>query len=145
MSRKLTSQDFIDRLERSGDCLEYVGPRHRDGYGKFGAGGRGAHVYSYLTFVSEIPEGKQVLHTCDNPPCVLPAHLWLGTHDDNMKDKTKKGRNISGGKKGKTYPHLQKNKPDCGHEYTYAHGRKFCRVCKNEKQRQYKARKRKEK
>jgi len=50
------------------------------------------HRFAYKTLVGDIPKGLHVLHKCDNPPCINPKHLFLGTDADNSRDKIKKGR-----------------------------------------------------
>ena len=59
-----------------------------------------AHRFSYTTYRGDIPKGMLVLHTCDVPTCVNPDHLFLGTQDDNMRDKVNKGRQAKGEKQG---------------------------------------------
>lgn len=73
-------------------CWVFQGGRDRAGYGKFGSGR--AHRASYKIFKGDVPDNLLVCHTCDNPPCVNPDHLWLGTNSDNQKDSIKKGRRI---------------------------------------------------
>lgn len=65
-------------------CWEWQGRRQPDGYGLFGSAK--AHRASFAAFNGEIPSRYEVRHTCDNPPCVNPRHLIVGTHGDNMRD-----------------------------------------------------------
>ncbi|WP_157773087.1 HNH endonuclease [Rhodococcoides fascians] len=77
------------------DCLEWVEYRDKDGYGRTTVRGQkdGAHRVAYRVHVGPIPDGKRVLHTCDNPPCINPDHLFLGDPVDNTRDMMTKGRN----------------------------------------------------
>lgn len=76
------------------DCIEWRGARHRQGYGSQRVGGRTvlAHRVAFERANGPIPNGLHVLHRCDNPPCVNPEHLFLGSHQDNMDDRQRKGR-----------------------------------------------------
>ncbi len=85
-------------------CVEWAGSRQRRGYGMLWFQGRRwlAHRRAWVQARGPIPEGLNVLHRCDNPPCVNVDHLFLGTHQDNMTDKRVKGR--APGKPGETNP-----------------------------------------
>lgn len=76
------------------DCWEWQRGLDRKGYGQFSIGFKKwiASRFSYLLAHGSIPEGLSVLHTCDNPPCVNPKHLFVGTALDNCLDKVAKGR-----------------------------------------------------
>jgi hypothetical protein len=90
---------LIKSLERfvikKDGCWEWIGcTKKRPKYGSLTFRGKEiiAHRASYMAYKGEIPKGILVLHTCDNPPCTNPEHLWLGTHLDNERDKMAKGR-----------------------------------------------------
>lgn len=75
-------------------CIVWTRARNRKGYGQIRVRSRLriAHRLSWEMAHGEIPAGMMVLHRCDNPPCVNPAHLFLGTNSDNQKDSVAKGR-----------------------------------------------------
>lgn len=75
------------------DCWEWIGSRNGNGYGLIEHKRKtvATHRASYREFVGPIGN-FHVLHECDNPPCINPAHLTLGTHKENMYDSIKKGR-----------------------------------------------------
>ena len=78
-------------------CIEFAGYRDRDGYGRKSRHGkmRYAHRLAYVDkhgLTLDDIDGQVVRHTCDNPPCVNPDHLLLGTQQDNVNDKMTRGR-----------------------------------------------------
>jgi hypothetical protein len=75
-------------------CWVWVGKTLCRGYGQFWINGKQdyAHRISWQLTVGVIEDGLHVLHQCDNPLCVRPDHLSLGTHLDNMRDRDRKGR-----------------------------------------------------
>lgn len=79
------------------DCWEWTGARHgrqEKKYGTLRYQGKmqQAHRVAYWLFRGPIPSGYSVCHHCDNPPCVNPHHLFIGTHLDNVQDCIRKGR-----------------------------------------------------
>ena len=102
---KLTiAERFWQKVDKSGDCwlwTDYVRP---NGYGQFWPErGRPAYAHRFsweLTHGHAIPEDHQINHACDNPRCVRPEHLVLGTHEDNMRDMDRKGRRRSAPRPG---------------------------------------------
>lgn len=86
-------------------CWEWTRARLKGGYGQVKRGGKTlrAHRMMYEHEHGDIPEGMLVCHTCDNPSCVNPDHLWLGTTGDNVQDKVKKGRQ-RGAPRGERHP-----------------------------------------
>lgn len=93
---------FFQKVDKSGnekfpDCWIWKTAEKRNDYGSFkyyqDRTAIGAHVASYLFHNGEIPDGQIVRHICNNPPCVNPEHLILGSNSDNMKDMFKSDRN----------------------------------------------------
>jgi hypothetical protein len=76
------------------DCWPWMGAQTGDSYGSlwYMEKQHPAHRISYILFNGNVPEGFVVRHTCDNPSCVNPNHLILGTQSDNIIDALKRGR-----------------------------------------------------
>lgn len=88
---------FLSKVNKTESCWIWTGFKDK-GYGRMGwktpKGYRSipASRISYMLFRGEIPEGMFVCHKCDNPPCVNPDHLFLGSSKENTHDMVKKGR-----------------------------------------------------
>lgn len=92
---RTTEQKFIDSIypEPNTGCWLWGGRVSRNGYPTFSDRGFiSGHRYSYKYFKGDFDNNLHVLHKCDVCCCVNPDHLFLGTHQDNMKDKAVKGR-----------------------------------------------------
>lgn len=89
---------FWRHVRKTDGCWEWTGSRNRDGYGTFkaiaGAAPTRASRFMWELTFGAIPEGLLACHHCDNPPCVRPDHLFLGTHQHNVRDMIRKGRRV---------------------------------------------------
>lgn len=88
-------QRFWSRVTRSGDCLLWQGSKNGQGYGRVNMAGATsilAHRVAWEITRGSIPDGMLVCHSCDNPACCNPDHLFLATHLGNNQDKQAKGR-----------------------------------------------------
>jgi hypothetical protein len=108
--KEKTREELLEKFEKNfiktDGCWEWQGKMFSNsGYGYFymGKGWQGgSHGVrtmraAYALYIDRnIPEKIHVCHSCDNPKCVNPAHLWLGTNEENMQDMFKKGRNVRG-------------------------------------------------
>jgi len=89
---------FFESVDRSADCWLWTGKTDDDGYGVFykDGGDFRAHRVAYEVGHGSAPGDKCVCHRCDNPRCVRPEHLFLGTSPDNTADRNAKGRQAKG-------------------------------------------------
>lgn len=102
---------FWSKVKKTETCWVWTAGtfKYRNGYGQFrvrrGDPPAYAHRFAWELVNGPIPQGLHVLHRCDNPPCVNPAHLFLGTQIDNYRDMVSKGRSrsISDKNRGKSH------------------------------------------
>ncbi len=95
---------FWSRVDKREDdeCWPWIGTLNVDGYANLKIDGiaQGAHRFSYTIHKGEIPAGMCVRHQCDNPKCVNPAHLEVGTIAQNNQDRVDRNRSASGDRNG---------------------------------------------
>lgn len=127
-----TFWDFVEKTHEHG-CWTWQGSRDRKGYGRWSR--VLTHRHSWSLANGPIPDGLWVLHHCDNPPCVNPRHLYLGTVVENVRDSVARGRNY--------IPPLSDQCPK-GHALEGENLRlvnattgikRFCRICDNARSR----------
>ncbi len=98
-STKSLADRFWAKVKKTDGCWLWIGCRDSKGYGQMSGGSRGApkvkaHRASWILCHGKIPESLCVRHKCDNPQCVRPDHLELGTLLDNNHDTVKRGRHV---------------------------------------------------
>jgi len=95
-TREEVLDDFLRRTKPVDirKCWEYLGPRSPKNYGLFPYNRLTwkVHRFAYVFFIGPIPSGTEVCHTCDNPPCANPLHLFAASHARNMQDASEKCR-----------------------------------------------------
>lgn len=103
------AERFWEKVKKTDGCWLWIGGKFKYGYGAFGGRKHDrAHRVSYEMAYGPIPHGLFVCHHCDNPACVRPDHLFVGTNNDNIQDSVRKGRR-RGAPLEKNWVHLHPN------------------------------------
>jgi hypothetical protein len=120
---------FWAKVQKGDGCWEWSAGRLPVGYGRFRVSPERealAHRYSYELNVGPVPDGLCVLHRCDNPSCVRPDHLFVGTHKDNTQDMFGKDRH---GKQFRQRTHCKRGHPLTPENVTAWKNRRKCLPC----------------
>lgn len=138
------SERFLAKVQKTSSCWLWTGAKTRDGRGVIGQGKHktilAPRVSWFVATGQWPPDSLFVCHTCDNPTCVNPDHLFLGTHTDNMQDASRKGRI-----RGQSLTHCLRGHPLSGDNLgidKYNHRR--CLTCDRESKKRWQDKKRME-
>ena len=139
--KPMTAEErFWSHVDKRGpnECWEWQASHDGRRYGCFSVGGRNVKAprFSYsIAHRVTLTRDQFVCHACDNPPCVNPAHLWLGDALSNVRDAVAKGRMDYSISRGRVNSNRLKDRCRAGHEFTAGSfrlnslGCKVCRVC----------------
>ena len=121
------------------ECWEWKSASVRGGYGQISVNGKRAIAsrMSWELHNGKIPNGMFVCHHCDNPPCVNPGHLFLGTNFDNALDRTQKGRQPPNQHVSQTRCLRGHSLADAYREASHGKIQRVCRVCKAKRNQRY--------
>ena len=142
---------FMEKVspEPISGCWLWTGGTDQHGYGRIWSGGKTdaghkraliAPRVSYQHHVGEIPDGMVVRHKCDNPACVAPHHLELGSHKENTQDMLSRGR-ANGRPDFKERDHCKNGHPFYGPNLSIINGIRRCKACQVAATQRYNARK----
>ena len=126
-NKPTTLESVFSRCKKSeSGCLEWQGRKHYLGYGIVSLKGRqqGAHRVVWKLMRGDIDRKQHVCHRCDNPSCVNPEHLFIGSHRDNMQDMAKKKRHNMARK-----THCELGHQLSGDNLLMRAGKRRCKVC----------------
>lgn len=137
MIKRAIEERFFEKVEMIPfhTCWEWVGCKNNKGYGGIQFNGEkvAAHIISLMIHNIDIPTGYCVCHKCDNPGCVNPKHLFIGTQQDNNMDRHLKGRDRGGINAPKPLQSFCKRGHEFTKENTYIRlgdNARVCRLCK---------------
>lgn len=119
-------RDFWARVDVQDDCWLWTGSTTR-GYGQIRSGGRVVYAHRFAleqALGRKLAAHELACHTCDNPACVNPAHLWPGTHRDNAADSVRKGRHPEAAQ-----THCKRGHPFAGDNLRIVRGKRRCLAC----------------
>ena len=130
--------DFESRSipEPNSGCFLWLSNRDKKGYGILRFNGKPwrAHRLAWTLKYGKVPSGLLVCHRCDNPSCVNPLHLFVGSYADNERDKVKKGRHPETARTACRYGH-----PLSGRRLAHGRRNRYCRTCNADYNRRYRA------